>query len=70
MDEWVNQPINRLINRPINRPTDQSGAWDSSLAREQTVLQAVSEDLSAHSRAALKHLAHEVAGAVVFDLGE
>lgn len=46
-----------------------AGSWDPSLASEQSVSQAVAEDLSPHSRAALKHLSHELAGAVVFDLG-
>jgi hypothetical protein len=34
------------------------------------VAHAVAEDLTPRSRATLKHLAHEVAGAVIFDLGE
>ena len=31
--------------------------------------EAVAEDLSPHSRAALKHLAHQLAGTVVCNLG-
>lgn len=47
-----------------------SGAWDPTLASEQTISEAVAEDLPPCLRASLKHLAHEVAGAVVLDLGK
>ena len=45
------------------------GAWDPAVATEQSVNHAVAEDLSGHCRATLKHLSHELAGAVVFNLG-
>jgi len=47
----------------------QLGAWDPAVAGEQSVAEAVVEDLTPPQRATLKHLAHEIAAASVFDLG-